>query len=141
MKTFLKISLALTLLLAIAALMAGTAIWNGLGSHADMTVSINGENLPIEQMGLMHWAGTFFGVLVAGFVVIVVVPLALLVGLGLPLLLLGLGLGIALLAVFSVGALMLSPLIFVLLILWLLLRNKKSAKSAPTRTNPDPTIV
>lgn len=139
MKTFLKISLALTLLLAIAALLAGTALWNEIGAHPDMTLSINGETLPLEHFGPLDWAGSLFGMLIAGLVIVIVVPLVLLLGLGLPLLILGLGLAVGVLALFSVGALMLSPLLIVGLLLWLLLRDKKRPAARPASTNPEPT--
>lgn len=133
MKTFFKWSFALALVMALVALLGGAALWTEIASQPDLTVTVNGERLPVEQIGAMHWAGAMVGLAIAAVVLVIVLPLALLIGLGLPLLLLTVGLALALAAVASVGALMFSPVIVIGLLIWLIVRTKKPQ----TRTNPE----
>jgi len=128
MKRAFKVLLLLSLGLALLALIGGLATWQQLAVTPGMTVSINGEHLDLEGLGdsfgLLSGLGALIGVFVAGLVLCLIVPLVLLLSLGLPILLLCLMLGGMLLGVFSLGALLFSPLILLVLLLWLVFRPK-----------------
>lgn len=134
MRGFLKFTFILTLTLAIIALITGTALWHEVASHPDVTVSINGDPVALDEFGVMHWAGGLFGIAIAALVVLLVVPLVLVLGIGLPLLLVGGSLALALAAVAGVGVLMASPVIVVGLLIWVLVRGKKNDRRL--RGNP-----
>lgn len=135
MKSFLKFTFILMLALAIIALITGTALWHEVASHPDLTISINGENVPLDEMDAMHWVSGLFGIAVATLVILLVVPLVLLLGIGLPLLLVGGGLALALAAVAGVGVLVASPVIVLGLLVWVLVRGKRNDRRL--RGNPD----
>lgn len=131
MKTFFKILLSLSLLLAVLALAGGFAVWQELASHPEVQISVNGETLPLHELHAMHWSGLVLGGLITGFVLLLVLPLALLLGLGLPMLIVASVLGLGLLALVGVGGLLLSPLLLLGLPLWLLLRDRRHAPEKP----------
>ena len=135
MKNFLKFSALLMLVLAILALFAGTALWHEFASRPDVTISINGETLPLDELDAMHWVTGLFGVAVATFVVLLVVPLVLLLGVGLPLLLVGGGLALAVAAVAGVGVLIASPVLLIALLVWLVARGRRNDQRL--RGNPE----
>jgi len=65
MKTFFKILLSVSLLLAVLALAGGFAIWQELASHPEVQISVNGETLPLHELveavpSLMHLAPGLF---------------------------------------------------------------------------------
>ena len=128
MKRFLQWILACSLLLAVLAAVGGFAIWQEVASHPEVSVSINGEDLALHELHAAHWGSLMFGGLMVTLVLLVVLPLALVLGLGLPLLIVATVLGLALLALVSLGGLLLSPLLLLGLLLWLLLRRKTPEK-------------
>ena len=129
MKTAFKILLLLSVGLLLMALIAGTAVWQGLADHAPgISVSINGEDLDLEALGVaVPWFSAVLGIFIAGLVMCIAVPLVLLLGLGLPLLILSVVIGGLLLGAFSIGALLFSPLFLLVLVLWLILRRRPKA--------------
>jgi hypothetical protein len=128
MKNLLKILLLLSVGLVVLALIAGTTFWHGLAGQPGISVSINGEELDLQGLGAaVPWFGAVLGLFVAGLVMCVVVPLLLLLGLGLPLLIVGVVFGSVLLGVFGIGTLLFSPLILLVLVLWLILRRRPKA--------------
>ncbi|WP_428502987.1 hypothetical protein [Roseateles sp.] len=139
MKSFAKFTLALSLVLALVAAVSGIWLWQEMLAHPGVSVSINGEDLGLQELGLHefgvgHWGELVLGGLAVGFVMVFVLPFVLLLGVGLPLLIVGgvllgvLGMGLA--AMFSVGALLGSPLIVLGLLIWLLLRDRRAKPQA-----------
>ena len=124
MRIFLKLCLALLLILLFAVLAGGSALWWG---HPDLGFSINGEDVPWQAMGAAQFFGVLIALAVAAFVVLVVIPLVLLLALGLPLLIVGLVVAGVIMAVLGVGAVLSSPLLIVVLLLYLALRPRRRA--------------
>ena len=125
MKRLLFWSLFAALLLAALAVFAGLAIWQEIAAHPQMSISINGENVPLHDMDLEDWIGLVFAGGVALLTVIFVVPLSLILGLGLPLLIVGGALAFGALLLAGVGLLAAAPLLLPLLLLWWLLRRDR----------------
>lgn len=137
MKRLLQWTLLMSLLLALLAALGGFFIWQEIASHSDVSVSINGEDLRLQELHAAHWASLMVGGLLITLVLLVVLPLALLLSLGLPLLIVAGVLGLALLALLSLGSLLLSPLLLLGLLLWLLLRRAPDKPGAgATRSSP-----
>jgi len=134
MKSFAKIILALSLVLALVAAVSGVWLWQEMLSHPGVSVSINGDDIALGELASGQWAELLVGGLLIGVALVFVLPFVLLLGVGLPLLIVGgllLGvLGTVLAALFSVGALLGSPLILLGLLLWLLLRDRRSKRAA-----------
>lgn len=124
MKRVFKVFAVLTLLVLIAAISGGFSLWHHIGSHPDMSITVNGEEMLLGAMDLGDVIGGVVGLAIAAVVLLVVVPLCLLVGIGLPLLIVGGVLALGLLAAVGVGAVVFSPLILLGLLLWLALRRK-----------------
>jgi len=125
MTSFLKV-LGLLLLAGavLSALLVGAALqWGELVDGAN--VVINGEQLSLTDMHGGHWLLAIGGVLLAMIVVLLVVPFAVIV----PLLCAAFGIAVALFAVLGVAALLLSPLLLLVWIVWRLARGPAS----PTR--------
>jgi prolipoprotein diacylglyceryltransferase len=136
MRSFFKWLLILGLAMGLLALMAGGALWHQVASQPEVSISINGADLDLDDWQGLSWFGGVIGMLVAGAVLCIVLPLVLLFSLGLPILLALMVLGFVLLGVVGVGAMLGSPLIILGLLLWLVFRNKRprSTRSA----NPPP---
>ncbi len=136
MKRFLQWMLALSAVLMVLAAVGGYALWQELAVHPSVSVSINGEDLGLHELHAAHWGGLMLGGLVLTLVLLVVLPLALVLGFGLPLLIVTAVAGIGLLAMLSLGGLLLSPLLLIglllWLMLWLMLRRKSSNQSPGT---------
>ncbi|OYU26479.1 MAG: hypothetical protein CFE41_15590 [Burkholderiales bacterium PBB2] len=134
MKSFAKFTLALSLVLALVAAVSGVWLWQEMWSHPGVSISINGEDLYLGEMASGQWAELLVGGLITGMVLLFVLPLVLLLGVGLPLLIVGGVLvcvvGTVLAALFSVGAVLGSPLILLGLVLWLLLRDRRPKRRA-----------
>lgn len=120
----------LTLAAVLLAMFLVHEVWPALATGWSVVVDdvrLGAGGLGLEEADparlLLVVAAVALAVVVALFVVSVVVPLA--VGLGLLAALVGIGL--ALLAVLAVGALVLSPVWGVLLLLWLALRPRRAA--------------
>ena len=86
--------------------------------------TINGEDLSFNGMHGGHWLLALGGILLAMIVVLLVVPFAVIV----PLLCAALGIAIALFAVLGVAALLLSPLLLLVWIVWRLARSPSAAR-------------
>lgn len=125
MKSFFKFIFFSALVLGAITLALGALVALNVLTAPDFSVSINGAELPLDQLNAGHWALGTMGLLIAGSVVLVVVPLALLLGLAMPLLMLALGLSLGVMALLGVGAMVLSPLLLIILALvWLSRRNR-----------------
>ncbi len=107
---------ALSALLLVAALR-----WGELVDGTSFV--INGEQLS-ASMHAGHWLLAFGGLLLALVVVLLVLPFALIV----PLLCAALGITLALFAVLSVAALLLSPLLLLVWLVWRLARGPSAAR-------------
>ena len=139
-----KLTMIGCLVLALLALVGGTALWHQLGSdvlgghHPGLSVSVNGDDVDIQSFAGLDWLGSVIGVFVAGLVLCLVVPLLLLLGLGLPLLIVGGVLCCILAALLSAGAVVFSPFVlFVLFIVWAV-RRKPRATPPANRPNIAP---
>ena len=131
MKRLLFWSLVAALLLAALAVFAGVVIWQEIAAHPQMSITINGENVPIHDMDMADWVGLVFAGGVALLTVIFVVPLSLILGLGLPLLIAGGALAFGALLLAGVGLMVAAPLLLpVLLLWWLLRRDRKTLRQA-----------
>lgn len=125
MKSFFKFIFISALVLGALTLALGALVALNVLTQPNFSVSINGAELPLDQLNAGHWALGTIGLLIAGAVVLVVVPLALLLGLAMPLLMLAMGLSLGVMALLGVGALVLSPLLLIILALvWLARRNR-----------------
>jgi hypothetical protein len=126
MKSFLRLILVTALVLALLSMALGLLVALNVLTQPDFSISINGSELPLAELHAGHWLLGMMGLGIAAVVVVVVVPLALLMGLAMPLLMLALGLSLGLLALLGVGALMLSPLLLLaLLLLWLARKSRR----------------
>ena len=125
MKSFFKFIFVAVLVLGLLSMAFGVLVALNVLTQPDFSINVNGNELPLAELHAGHWVLGTLGLGVAAVVVVVVVPLALLLGLAMPLLMLALGLSLGLMALLGVGALMLSPLlVIVLLLVWLSRRNK-----------------
>ena len=133
MRTLLRLSLIVIAFLVVLAA-AAFALWWAIGAPPEgLTVIVDEHSLSIPGAagadGLLAIGGVLLGLLV----VLVVLPLALLVGLGVPALLAGLVLAVGLLGLGALLALLCSPLLLpVLLVWWLVRRDRKAARAAST---------
>lgn len=126
MKTLFKTLLILSLVFVLAAAGLGVGLVSWLSDAPGMHISINGDEMGWSSgMDFGDVLGAGIGLVVAAVVTCVVVPLALLLGLGLPLLIMGGLLALGLAALVGVGALLSSPLLLVVLVVWLLVRDNK----------------
>lgn len=131
MKSFFKFILGATLVLGLLSMAFGVLVALNVLTQPNFSISINGSELPLQDLHAAHWVLGTMGLGVAAMVVVVVVPLALLLGLAMPLLMLALGLSLGLMALLGVGALVLSPLLVVVLALvWL---SRRRTRRPPTR--------
>lgn len=124
MKTFFKLLLALSLVMVLASVALGVVAFGAISDTDGVHIVINGHEWTGGTLDMADGFTVFLALLIGGLVMCVVVPLVLLLGLGLPLLLLG---GLAVLAVAAVlgtGALLGSPLLLVVLVVWLLVRDR-----------------
>ena len=87
---------------------------------------INGEPLSLADLRGGHWLLAFGGILLALVVVLLVVPFAVIV----PLLCASLGIAVAMFAVLGVAALLLSPLLLLVWVIWRLARGPSAARGA-----------
>jgi hypothetical protein len=126
MNRFLKVSAGLLLAGAVlSALLVGAALQSGeLVDGA--TFVINGEQLSFTDMHLGHGLLALGGILLALVVVLLVVPFAVIV----PLLCAALGIAVVLFAVLGVAALLLSPLLLLVWIVWRLARGPSAARGS-----------
>lgn len=125
MKSFFKFVLATTLVLGLLSMAFGVLVALNVLTQPNFSISINGAELPFQELLAGHWVLGTMGLGIAVVVLVVVVPLALLLGLAMPLLMLALGLSLGLMALLGVGALALSPLLLlVLLLLWLARKSR-----------------
>lgn len=137
MKRFFQWLLLMSLLLVLLAGAGGFFIWQEFAAHPGVSVSINGQDLGLDELHAAHWGSLMLGGLIVTLVLLVVLPLALVLGLGLPLLIVAGLLGLALLALLSMGGLLLSPLLLLGLLLWLMLRRTPD-KPGAGRAHPNP---
>ena len=127
MNRFVKISLWLLLAGAVlSAVLVATALqWAGA---ADGSVfNIDGETFSLAELHGGQWLLVLGGVMLALLIVLLVVPFAVIV----PLLCAALGITVALLSVLGVAALLLSPL---LLLVWIVWRMARSPAKKPAAT-------
>ena len=129
MKQAFRIMFILSLALALLAILSGIGLWHEASSHPGLSVTINGDDVDLEGFDGLQGLGVIAGLGIAAVVMCVVVPLVLLFSIGLPLLIVGAVLAAVVVSVMSVGALLFSPLIVVGVVLYLLLRTKKSHAS------------
>ncbi len=108
-------ALALSLLLGAALVAAAAAL---AGSMQPLTIQINGEPLAVAQLGAGHWLLAVGGVALALLVAVLLVPLAVLLPLGFAAVVLA---GV-LLAVAGAAAIVCSPLILLVAVVWLMVR-------------------
>ncbi|ALV04957.1 hypothetical protein [Roseateles depolymerans] len=145
MKTFFKLLLALGLVMVLTSVALGVVAFGVLNDADGVHLVINGHEWTGEALDMADGFTVFLSLILCGLVLCVTIPLVLLLGLGLPLLLLG---GLALLAVAAVlgaGALLGSPLLLVVLVVWLLMRDRspkagRRARRGDTAAVQEPTL-
>ena len=125
MNRFIKTSLWLLLAGAVLSALLIAAVVQWAAPLDGATLSINGEQFTLTQLQGGEWLLALGGVLLAMVVVLLVVPFAVIV----PLLCAALGVAVALFVVLGAVALLLSPLLLVVWIVWRLARGPVS----PTR--------
>jgi hypothetical protein len=131
MKTFFKTLLILSLLLVLASLAAGWGLLSWLHDAPGVHLSINGDELMLQGLGEVLGAG--LGLVITGLVLFIVLPLVLLLSVGLPLLIVGGLLAVGLAALLGMGALLGSPLILLVLVVWLLVRDRSKTRPSTTQ--------
>ena len=122
MKTFAKVLGLLMLALLLVTVAVGASLYAG-ALHFDpaATISIDGEDLDISGAGIGHLLIAALAIVVALLIVFTVVPLALLGVLGVVVC----ALSVAALAVGGVALLLFSPLIFIGLLVWWIVRRAR----------------
>ena len=125
MNRFIKTSLWLLLAGAVLSALLIAAVLQWAPPLDGATLNINGEQFTLTQLQGGEWLLALGGVVLAMVVVLLVVPFAVIV----PLLCAALGIAVALFVVLGVAALLLSPLLLVVWIVWRLARGPVS----PTR--------
>ena len=125
MNRFIKTSLWLLLAGAVMSALLIAAVVQWAPPLDGATLDIDGEQFTLTQLQGGEWLLALGGVLLAMVVVLLVVPVAVIV----PLLCAALGIAVALFAVLGVAALLLSPLLLGVWIVWRLTRGPAS----PTR--------
>ena len=122
MNRFIKTSLWLLLAGAVLSALLIAAVVQWAAPLDGATLSINGEQFTLTQLQGGEWLLALGGVVLAMLVVLLVVPFAVIV----PLLCAALGIAVALFVVLGVAALLLSPLLLVVWIVWRLARGPVS---------------
>jgi hypothetical protein len=121
MKTALKV-LAWTMLVSLVVaigLVAAGATWLLPLDHG--VITIDGDTITLGALHGTDWLVALLLVVAAVLIVVLIVPIAVLV----PLLAAALGLGVALLAMLGAAALVMSPLLLLVWIIWRLARAEK----------------
>lgn len=134
MKTLFKILFIATAAMVLMAMFGGFALLHHHGS--DMHIVMNDEELFLGGGDFGDWIGASIGLFIAGIVCVVVLPLVLLLGVALPLLVVGGVLTVVIAGLLGVGAVLGSPVILLGLLLFVVLRNRRRANAAVTRTEP-----
>ncbi|WAC73725.1 hypothetical protein OU995_02995 [Roseateles sp. SL47] len=145
MKTFFKTMLVLGLLMVLASMAISLVAFGALSDAPGVHIQINGDDWSAASMGAGDLLGAFLALVVCGLVLCVVVPLLLLLGIGLPLLIFAGLLVIGLAAVLGAGAVLGSPMLLIVLIVWLLVRDRsprarRQARHAGHSPSPEPTL-
>jgi len=134
MKTLFKILFIATAVMVLMAMFGGFALLHHHGS--DMHIVVNDDELFFGSGDFGDWIGASIGLFIAGIVCVVVLPLVLLLGVALPLLIVGGVLTVVIAGLLGVGAVLGSPVILLGLLLFVVLRNRRRANAAVTRTEP-----
>jgi hypothetical protein len=134
MKTLFKILFIATAVMVLMAMFGGFALLHHHGS--DMHIVVNDDELFLGGSDFGDWVGASIGLFIAGLVCVVVLPLVLLLGVALPLLIVGGVLTVVIAGLLGVGAVLGSPVILLGLLLFVVLRNRRRANAAVTRTEP-----
>ena len=129
MNRFIKTSLWLLLAGAVLSALLIAAVVQWAPPLDGATLNIDGEQFRFGQLQGGEWLLVLGGLLLAMLVVLLVVPLAVIV----PLLCAALGIAVALFVLLGVAALLLSPLLLVVWIVWRLARGP-AAKTPPGAT-------
>jgi len=108
---------AMLLSLALGVVLVTVAV-STMGSIDTTMIQIDGEPMNLVQLDVGHWLLAVGGVALALLIVVLVVPLAVLI----PLAIAAVALVGALLLVAGVLAMVFSPLIFAVLLVWLMVR-------------------
>jgi hypothetical protein len=128
MKSLFKIFFYAGLALGILALVFGGLVMVNLIGHPDVNFIVN--DVDYSHGGMAGFLSGVLGCAIAAAVLMVVLPMALMLSLALPLLILLLVLGGLALALVGMSAFALSPLlIFLLPLIWLARRAKKTSTS------------
>jgi hypothetical protein len=127
----LLIALVLIALVSAAAMLA---LWLAFGSPAEgIHLIVNGHEVSMSNLAGWHAAAATLALLLALCVVAVVLPLTLLLAVLLPLLLVLGAVALVCAAVLGVGALTLSPLVVLVLLVWWLSRRSRRTVGATNR--------
>jgi hypothetical protein len=126
MNRFIKTSLWLMLAGAVLSALLIAAVMQWAAPFDGATLNIDGEQFTFTQLQGGEWLLALGAVLLALIVVLLVVPFAVIV----PLLCAALGIAVALFAVLGVAALLLSPLLLLVWIVWRLARGPSAARGA-----------
>ena len=126
MNRFIKTSLWLLLAGAVMSALLIAAVVQWAPPLDGATLNIDGEQFTLTQLQGGEWLLALGGVLLAMVVVLLVVPVAVIV----PLLCAALGIAVALFVVVGVAALLLSPLLLGVWIVWRLARGPASPARA-----------
>jgi len=124
MKTFWKVTAVLAVLGALG--LGLLTLWAANVADPGLNIIINGESVHLNE--LSGWQGLGLATGLAGTLIALalVLPLVLLLGVVLPLLIVVGVLSVILLPLLGAGALLSSPLLLIVLLLWLLLRPRRA---------------
>lgn len=124
MNRFIKACLWLLLAGAVVSALLVAALMQWAAPLDGATLSINGEQFTFTRLQGGEWLLAVGAVLLAMLVVLLVVPFALIV----PLLCAAFGIAVAVCVVLGVAALMLSPLLLLVWLVWRLARSPSAAR-------------
>lgn len=140
MRTLFKVFFFLAAFVVLLSVLGGLGVAHEILSEPGVHITVNGSEWSgWDDPDIGDVIGAVFGFGVAGLVLFVVVPLVLLFAVGLPLLIVGGVVGLLVLIVGGLGAVVFSPAILLVLVLWMALRRPKPRMPAPA-PRPDPRL-
>ncbi len=135
MRTLFKAFLILALGAVLLSILGGVSLAHHIFSDPGVNITISGDEWSDSDLG--DFLGAIIGLGVTGVVCFIVLPLVLLFAVGLPLLIVGGVIGFVVLLACGLGAVAVSPVFLMVLVLWLLVRRPKARGPAP-RPQPRP---
>lgn len=129
MRTLFKAFFILAVGVVLLSVIGGFSLAHHVFSEPGVHIVVSGDEWSDPDVG--DFIGAVVGLGVTGLVLFIVLPLVLLFAVGLPLLIVGGVIGFLVLVFCGLGAVVFSPALLVILVLWLLLRRPRARVTAP----------